>query len=72
MTDNNGIDYILGIQIQRNLFGKTLILLQAKYIEIILTKFNINLCKPIATLLEAGIRYFKTQVADLSSIMYNV
>jgi hypothetical protein len=58
MTDNNDIEYILGIQIQKNPSTKTLILLQAKYIETILTKFNMASCKPIAILLEADIRYF--------------
>jgi hypothetical protein len=66
MTDNNDIEYILGIQIQRDPSSKTLILSQAKYIETILTKFNMASCKPIATPLEAGIRYSKTQANDLS------
>lgn len=57
MTDNNDIEYILGIQNQRDPSSKTLILSQAKYIETILTKFNMASCKPIATPLEANICY---------------
>ena len=67
MTDNNDIEYILGIQIERHPSSKTLILSQAKYIETILIKFNMATCKPVATPLEAGIRYSKTQANDLSS-----
>jgi len=66
MTDNNDIEYILGIQIQRYPSSKTLILSQAKYIETILTKFHMASCKPVSTPLEAGIRYSKTQAKDLS------
>ena len=40
MTDNNEIGYILGIQIQRDRFHKTLLLSQEKYINDLLTKFN--------------------------------
>ena len=66
MTNNNDIEYILGIQIQRNPSSKTFILSQAKYIETILTKFNKASCKPITTPLEANICYSKTQATNLS------
>lgn len=61
MTDNNEIGYILGIQIQRDRFHKTLLLSQEKYINDLLTKFNMATSHSVATPLEAGIRYSRHQ-----------
>ena len=72
MIDNNDIEYILSIQIQQYLSSKILILSQAKYIETILTKFNMDLCKLVAIPLEAHICYSKTQAIDFFQIKYNI
>lgn len=66
MTDNNEIEYILNIQIRRNRSQKTLTLSQDKYIFDLLTKFNMVASNPVATPLEAGIRYSRHQSDDLS------
>jgi len=60
-SDNNEIGYILGIQIQRDRFHKTLLLSQEKYINDLLTKFNMATSHSVATPLEAGIRYSRHQ-----------
>lgn len=61
MTDNEELDYILGVQIHRDRGTKTLTFSQDKYISDILTKFNMMQCNPVSTPLETGIRYSKEQ-----------
>ena len=65
MTNNNEIEYTLGIQIRRERANKILTLSQDKYIQNILTKFNMALCNPITTPLKAGLRYTHQQSEDL-------
>jgi len=57
MTDNNDIEYILGIQIRRDPTNHTFILTQDKYIFDLLEKFNMTNCKPIATPMKANIQF---------------
>jgi hypothetical protein len=61
MIDNNEIEYILGIQIKRDQANKILTLSQDKYIQDILTKFNMALYNLVTTPLEAGICYTRQQ-----------
>lgn len=66
MTDNNNVEYILGIQLRRNFKTSTLILSQDKYISKILQKFNMTTCKPVSTPLETGVKYSRSQAENLT------
>lgn len=67
MTDNQEIEYILGIQIRRDRAAKTLTLSEDKYISDILKTFNMLNCHPVSTPLEAGIRYSQDLSTTLTS-----
>ena len=66
ITDNEELDYILDVQINRDGWAKALTLLQDKYVFDILTKFNMMQCNNISTPLEARIQYSKEHNENLT------
>ena len=59
MVDNGEIEYFLGMFIKRDRESRTLSISQPNYVESVLAKFGMSDCKPVATPVEAGVRYEK-------------
>ncbi|KAH9111206.1 hypothetical protein AeMF1_014215 [Aphanomyces euteiches] len=49
VTDKGDLGFILGIQVERNRTTKTLQLRQTKFIEELLSRFNMSACHPVST-----------------------
>ena len=60
MVDHGEAHSILGMLIKRDRAAKTLVISQSSYLQNLLKKFNMENCKPVATLLEAGKKFQKT------------
>ena len=56
MKDFGEVHYCLGLQVIRNRENKTIHLSQQKYIENILERFNMKICKPSFTPMEANVK----------------
>ena len=65
MVDNGEIKYCLGLSIKRDRKNKVITISQSNYIENILVKFGMKNCRPVATPLEPGVKYFKTTEEDV-------
>ena len=61
LTDTGPASWLLGIKISRDFTNKTLSLSQHTYIDSIITKFNFNDLKPLATPMDPTIPLSKTQ-----------
>lgn len=61
LTDTGPASWLLGIKISRDFANKTLSLSQHAYIDAIITKFNFNDLKPLATPIDPSIPLLKTQ-----------
>ena len=61
LTDTGPASWLLGIKISRDLMKKTLSLSQHSYIEGIITKFNFNDLKPLATPMDPSAPLLKSQ-----------
>ena len=57
VEDLGEMHYILGMCVKRDRKSKTLSLSQPKYLEGILTRFNMDKCKPVSTPLEQGRKF---------------
>ena len=66
MVDNGAIEYFLGMMIKRDREQRTLSISQPNYIESVLAKFGMSECKPVATPVEAGVKYEKRSCDDES------
>ena len=64
MVDNDEISFCLGMSIQRDRVNKVLNISQQKYIENTLVKFGMDKCRPVATPIEPGTKYYKTSEDD--------
>ena len=61
LTDTGPASWLLGIKISRDLVKKTLSLSQHTYIEAIITKFNFDDLKPLATPMDPSAPLLKSQ-----------
>ena len=59
MVDNGEIQFFLGMFIKRDRENRTISISQPNYVESILARFGMSECKPVATPLEAGVRFDK-------------
>ena len=64
MVDNGEISYCLGLSIKRDRVNKVLTISQPNYVEDVLVKFGMQNCRPVATPLEPGVKYYKTTEDD--------
>ena len=64
MVDNGEISYCLGLSIKRDRKNKVITISQANYIDNVLKKFGMENCKPVATPLEPGVKYYKITEED--------
>ena len=65
MTYEGDINFCLGIQIIRNRIEGWMMLLQEKYLRVILQRFNMENCHAIATPMEAGSTLSQTNLSQL-------
>jgi hypothetical protein len=76
MKDLGAANFILGMEIKRDRKNKKLWLIQRKYVETILQRFNMQECKPIRVPIIVGVKLFvdqcpKTQKdEDMSRVPY--
>ena len=61
LTDTGPASWLLGIKISRDLANRTLSLSQHAYIEAIITRFNFNDLKPLATPIDPSVPLSKSQ-----------
>ena len=64
MDDRGEVNYILGMMVTRDRVNGTLSIDQKLYLKDILAKFNMSECKPVATPVEAGVKFEKTVDSD--------
>ena len=64
MVDNGEISYCLGLAIKRDRERKIITISQPSYLEDVLDRFGMKNCKPVATPLEPGVKYFATTEDD--------
>ena len=67
MKDLGEVDYILGIQVERNRKARTLTISQREYVKKVLERYGMADCKPVATPLEHNIKLAKTDCSVLST-----
>lgn len=77
LTDMGSARWLLGIKISHNPANKTISLLQHAYIEAIITKYNFNDLKPLATPIDPAVPLTKSQspskikdIAKMKNIPY--
>ena len=64
MSDNGEISYCLGLTIQRDRKNKIITISQENYLENVLIKCGMDKCRPVATPMEPGTKYYKTVEGD--------
>ena len=64
MVDNGEISFCLGLSIKRDRVNKIITISQQNYTENILSRFQMDKCRPVATPLEPGTKYYRTTEGD--------
>ena len=67
MKDMGEAQFILGVQIKRDRAKRQLHLSQAEYIRMVLERFDMQECKPVASPMATGVKLLKVDPADTSS-----
>ena len=64
LVDNGNIEYFLGMLVKRDREKLTLTISQPNYVETVLAKFGMSLCKPVATPMDVNVHFDKLREED--------